>query len=82
MACVNDVIAFRWDTGYVGELMDFADAVLDKKVPQATAADAVADLKLMLAIMLSAKTKKWEVVAELPAATKMETMALDCTTCM
>ena len=59
-------------------MSDFADVVLDQKVPQASAEDAVADLQLMLSIMLSAKTKKWETVAELPKSTKMETMGLDC----
>jgi predicted dehydrogenase len=34
-----------WDTGYRGELLDFAGAVVDGVAPKATATDAVEDLR-------------------------------------
>ena len=71
-----------WDTGYVGELLDFAAVVVDGATPKATAADAVEDLRLMMAIMLSAKSGKWEVVAEVNPNCTMDTLQLDCATCM
>lgn len=33
-----------WDTGYAGEMMDFALAILQKKKPDATAREALEDL--------------------------------------
>ena len=45
-----------WDTGYAGELKDFAAAVLDGSPLAADPQEAIEDLRLMLAIMKAAKT--------------------------
>jgi len=74
-----------WETGYAGELEDFAKAVIGSRAgaaahtPAATAADAIADLKLMMAMMLSAKTARWEAVADVDASLDMDSLGLDCT---
>ena len=65
-----------WDTGYVGELVDFARVCVDGVAPQATPQQAVTDLQLMLAIHLSAKTRRWEAVDEIDPALTMETLGL------
>jgi UDP-N-acetyl-2-amino-2-deoxyglucuronate dehydrogenase len=65
-----------WDSGYVGELQDFAAACLDGTTPKATGQEAMADLQLMLAMMNSAKTQRWEAVAEQDPQLSMESMSL------
>jgi predicted dehydrogenase len=65
-----------WETGYAGELEDFAAACVDGRPPQATALDAMADLRLMLAIMSSAKSGRWEAVAEVAPELSMDTLGL------
>jgi predicted dehydrogenase len=44
------------------ELADFARAVLDGAAPAAPPEDAVADLRIVLAIMRSAESRRWEAV--------------------
>ena len=56
--------------------------VLHGHAPAASARDAIADVRLMQAIMLSAKTGRWEAVAELDPALTMDSLALDCDSCM
>ena len=47
---------------YEHELADFARAVLDGTPPAATAAYALGELRLALAMYRSAETKQWEPV--------------------
>eukprot|EP00656_Telonema_subtile_P035859 TRINITY_DN39816_c0_g1_i1.p1 TRINITY_DN39816_c0_g1~~TRINITY_DN39816_c0_g1_i1.p1 ORF type:complete len:310 (+),score=75.79 TRINITY_DN39816_c0_g1_i1:258-1187(+) len=66
-----------WNTGYVGEMEDFAAAVLDGKKLEASAAEAREDLRLMLAMMLSAKRGVWVGVAEVEGELSMGGLGMD-----
>lgn len=66
-----------WDTGYTGELEDFAACVLDGKEPEAVAQEAVEDLRLMLALMKAAKTQQWEHVSDVEADLALATLGLE-----
>jgi len=71
-----------WDTGYVGEMKDFASAVLEGTQPAASAHEAICDLKTMMAIMKSAKSGTWEAVQNVEPDVSMDTLGLDCDACM
>lgn len=63
-----------WDTGYAGEMADFAAAILDGTAPAASARDALADLRLMLAVMQAAESGSWVSVADVAPDTDMEAL--------
>ena len=65
-----------WDSGYVGELQDFAAACLDGAALKGTAWEAMADLQVVLAMMNSAKTQRWELVADLDPQLSMTSVGL------
>ncbi|CAJ1326980.1 unnamed protein product [Effrenium voratum] len=65
-----------WDTGYAGEVADFAEAVLENRPPAAGPEEAVEDLRLMLAMMKAAKSGQWEAVKELEPQLEMATLGL------
>lgn len=69
--------AIGWDTGYAGEMLDFAQAVLHQKTPEAGAAEALEDLRLMLALMKAAKSGQWEDVDQVDSLFSMEALQLE-----
>ncbi|CAK9041204.1 unnamed protein product [Durusdinium trenchii] len=65
-----------WDTGYAGEMRDFALAIRQKTALAAAPHEALEDLRLMLAIMRAAKTRQWQVVADVDPELDMESLQL------
>ena len=56
---VRELCHQGWDAGYVGEYADFAAAVLDGAPTAGPLREAVADLRVVRALLSSAETGAW-----------------------